>query len=120
MPCSVKAYGKYLKPPQLEVKFLHLKFLNSSAHMQLFYKTLQEKQQIDGRDQNDHKRRRIYRQMFPKPAKTTTNAGKVAHVWSDTQPQTLQTRENHPAFGEPRCAALKQVVSAHKTQQNSQ
>ena len=28
-PCSVKAFGRYLEPPQLEVKFLHLKFSNS-------------------------------------------------------------------------------------------
>ena len=32
-------------------------------------------------------------------SKATTNAGKVARVWSAAQPQTLQTREKLPTFG---------------------
>ena len=31
MPCSVKAYGRYRKPPQVEVKFFDLKIESISS-----------------------------------------------------------------------------------------
>ena len=63
--------------------------------MQLFYKTLQEKQQIDGRDQNDHKRRKSYRQMFPKSAKPTTNAGELHGKCGQLRQNRQQTPEKN-------------------------
>ena len=48
------------------------------------------------------------RQMWSTNAETTTNDGKVAHIWSAKPSATLQTREKLRTFGAPRCAALKQ------------
>ena len=51
------------------------------------------------------------RQMWSTNAETTTNDGKVAHDWSDKPATTLQMRDKTLTFGASRCAARKQFFA---------